>query len=451
MKSITEPVSSIYLYKASYQDYLESKIQNEETIMHALGQYIPVNEAAYKEIRILTEAKLGDKIKSKMQRFIDFIKNLLAKFMESMTKLLLDEKGYLEKYKDIILNKKPKDDLTFSCNGNFKTAIDRCINTSVPIFNYSTHAEALKEDSDAKFVNMIMGHKSGFKYEEDETLATIFKNYFLALDDESNTEGKFSQLNFHDMYNFCYNFKKIEDICKKDQNYIEQSTRAITTAAINANKQAAINQQPQSTPKVHQNATFVSPNYFSRYFNEANDGDNSNGEQQTSGGQQDNNKPKDGAVKITDTSSSNPINKMNSTENRDRLTDDQAKAGAQGSENEKENDILDIGQRFINICQTLIAAKCTAVQSIAKSYMEIIRAHVRSYVGKSDNKMDNRTKQSSSKYDKDNQNNGEQKEESKGGEQKEESKGGEQEEEFKGEEQEEGIGTKVKNFFMGKH
>ena len=41
------------------------------------------------------------------------------------------------------------------------------------------------------------------------------------------------------------------------------------------------------------------------------------------------------------------------------------------------------------VCQSVITAKMTAQQAIAKDYMGIIRAHVRSYVGRADNQEDN--------------------------------------------------------------
>ena len=82
-----------------------------------------ISESDYSNIRAINEAKLGDKIKTRWQKFVAFIKNMFAKFIESMTNILYNEKDYLEKYKDIILKKKPKEDMEYSYTGDYKEAV----------------------------------------------------------------------------------------------------------------------------------------------------------------------------------------------------------------------------------------------------------------------------------------------------------------------------------------
>ena len=56
------------------------------------------------------------------------------------------------------------------------------------------------------------------------------------------------------------------------------------------------------------------------------------------------------------------------------------------------------------ICRPLIAAKLTACQQIAKDYMEIIRAHVRSYGGEDKkSKEGNKSPDKATKYSKNSQ------------------------------------------------
>ena len=59
-----------------------------------------ISESDYSNIRAIQEAKLSDRIKATWKKFIAFIKGLVAKFMESLSNILLDEKAYLEKYKE---------------------------------------------------------------------------------------------------------------------------------------------------------------------------------------------------------------------------------------------------------------------------------------------------------------------------------------------------------------
>lgn len=413
-----------YIYTLEYNRYIESKIQNEESLIKQLGQYIPVNEAAYKNIRVVTEAKATDRIKNKMQKVVQFIKNLFGKFMESMTHILLDEKDYLEKYKDIILNKRPKDGMEYSYNGDYKVAIDRCINTTVPVFNYATHAEALKQEGDGPIVKLIMQNATGFSYDAGEdSLSTQFKEYFLATESDKESKGNFSELNFKDMYNFCYNFKKIETITKKDENYISQSTNAIINAAnqqIKDKAAATTNPAPAASaenadgsaaPKPHEDSfRFASGTYFIEGTNDQSDQNGSSGQGNSGAqsGQQsgnDNQAKTNTELEVKDNSkNSNAVSQMGSTDRAD-IDDDMKKNNAAGSDNETENAMLEMGDKYTRVCQTLVAAKCTAVQQIAKDYMTIIRAHVRSYIGNTNDKKDNRVAQQSSDYQKNNKGN----------------------------------------------
>ena len=111
-------------------------------------------------------------------------------------------------------------------------------------------------------------------------------------------------------------------------------------------------------------------------------------------------KEEDNASKNT-----NAVSQMGSTTtNHEKLSDDAAKANAAGSDGETEDEMYKMGDKFTTVCNTLIAAKCTAVQQIAKDYMTIIRAHVKSYVGNTDNKADDRTAKAGTNYQKDKNN-----------------------------------------------
>ena len=45
----------------------------------------------------------------------------------------------VEKYKDIILKKKPKDNLEYSYTGNYEVGVQRCIEVEVPLFDYNQY------------------------------------------------------------------------------------------------------------------------------------------------------------------------------------------------------------------------------------------------------------------------------------------------------------------------
>ena len=114
-------------------EYLDSKISNQNNLFRAINRYTGMTEGAS---MVMLES-VGDKVKSKWNKLVEFVKTMVSKFMESITNILLNEKDYLEKYKDIILKKPPKSDMKYSYTGDYKIGIDRLINTELPLFNYA--------------------------------------------------------------------------------------------------------------------------------------------------------------------------------------------------------------------------------------------------------------------------------------------------------------------------
>ena len=396
---LTKSSMSNYIYEAYYQDYISNMITNEEELARSLNSIIPMNESAYRNVRAITEAKAGDTVKAKCNKFMDFIKNLIAKFMESLNSILLDYKEYLKKYEDIIKKKTPKAGLTYSCSGDYRIAISRCINTEVPIFDYEKFGKDLQdeENGEKNVVTKIMSNKPGFEYDDGGDLSSMFKSYFLATD-EGPKDGKLSELNFTDMYNFCYNSSKINDIVKKDERRLENSTNAI----INAAKTKVAEKSTTADPQVQSGGESAIWKGAGRYIVEnptAGGGPGGAG-----GGSPSDNKP---ATKTNlNVTNSDATSQMSSYSNdaKENDTEENRKAAGKsiGNVNEMdENKLNKMSDEWLRICRIIFAAKITAVENIAKDYMTIIRAHVRSYTGKKDDIIDNKTASKGTKYKKD--------------------------------------------------
>jgi len=366
-----------YIQDTLYESYIQAKIDAEDRLAFALKESRIISESDYSNIRVLQEAKMGDKLKARWHKFVAFIKNMFAKFMESISNILLNEKSYLEKYKDIILKKKPKDNLEYSYTGNYEVGVQRIIELEVPLFEYEKYKDALEDEGDGALVNKLMSNKTGFSYTDGETLAEQFKGYFLNLDDGQKS-GKFSELadKMTTMYNFCYNFNKIQGIVKADTAKIDESTRRIEKM-INDNiaKNAQNNtQKPDNTGdensegegKEPKEMTTVTPenestiNSFARtIFTEEE-------------------KPQKVNIKTT----TDVSKAVGSTSNINKDDEKGAADNATGAtEGKNSNDIKNAADKWIRVCSALIGAKLTACQQIADDYMKIIRAHVRSYVG----------------------------------------------------------------------
>ena len=421
---LTKSSMSNYIYEAYYQDYISNMITNEEELARSLNSIIPMNESAYRNVRAITEAKAGDTVKAKCNKFMDFIKNLIAKFMESLNSILLDYKEYLKKYEDIIKKKTPKAGLTYSCSGDYRIAISRCINTEVPIFDYKTYGEDLQdeENGEKNVVTKIMSGKTGFEYDEGGDLSSMFKSYFLATD-EGPKDGKLSELNFTDMYNFCYNSSKINDIVKKDERRLENSTNAIINAAKTkvAEKSTTTTNPVNGSPTAPTNPQVQSNNQSAiwkgagRYIVEDDSSTNNGGGGSPSGGagggspsatqQSSDNKPATKTnLNVTNTDATSQMSSYTDDDKKND-TDENRKAAGENIGNVDEmdeNKLNKMSDEWLRICRIIFAAKITAVENIAKDYMTIIRAHVRSYTGKKDDIIDNKTASKGTKYKKGN-------------------------------------------------
>jgi hypothetical protein len=83
---------------------------------------------------------------------------------------------------------------------------------------------------------------------------------------------------------------------------------------------------------------------------------------------------------------------------------DAAKGATVTGENnsQKINNLNKAADKWKTVCNSFISAKLTAYEQIAKDYMEIIRAHVRSYGGQDlKNKETDKAKQNADTYEKD--------------------------------------------------
>ena len=359
-----------YIHDSLYESYIQSKIDSENRLAFALKESMAISESDYSNIRAINEAKLGDKIKTKWQKFVAFIKNMFAKFMESMTNILYNEKEYLEKYKDIILRKKPKEDMEYSYTGDYKEGINRITNVEVELFDYHKFKDKLEADGDGALAKEFL---PSFTYTDGETLAEQCKGYFLVLD-AGTKEGKFSDLNMQELYNFCYNFNKIKNIVNRDLDRIDASTRNIekmikdNLASANNPTTSTIT-KPETNTNNDEGHSDKAQAVINAYNNSAILVENEAGDKKDSEN-----------TNLNITTDVSKAVKSTSERNEDKEKEAAENAKSDASD-KKEEDIASAADKWIRVCQTIVAAKLTACQQIAKDYMDIIRAHVRSYVG----------------------------------------------------------------------
>ena len=380
---LTENTATDYTKYDIYNSYIENRIEQEVRINNLISECSILNEAntgiVSKTMRIkaIYEAKLTDKIKEKFKKAIEFIKNLWGKFMANMRKVLLDEADYLEKYKDIILNKKGSEDINVSYNGNYDKARVRIIESYPPQFDWNTMSDALsdKEDPNGKFFALAAAKNAvkGFDYDDTDDLSKQLKTYFIGGED-GQTEKTLYEMDLKTMYTYCKDFKKIENITKKDFQNIESSVNkiqnAINTKIDDATKAA-------ETQKIQESYIYEADENPSG----GTDGSDQNNDQEST---------KTGLTTSISkaTSSTSQQNRLDSDE-KEKLANDQSDAAMKSNNMANEKDDADkknlvdtVANNYLSIAKCITTAKWTGAEQIAKDFMKIIHLHVKSYIGK---------------------------------------------------------------------
>ena len=363
-----------YTIEASYNNYLMNRIEQESRINLLLAESTILNESGVamitktNRIRVLYEAKLSENIKSKFMKFVEFIKNIFGKFMANMTKILLNEKKYLEKYRDVILNKPGSKDIDVSWYGDYNKGISRITEKGViPVFNWSQHANLLKDNvSDREYIKLVC---PDIDFDENDKLENVLKDYFIAKE-AGQQQHTLADINFTDLFNYCYDFNKIKTVTSKDIKNIEDSAKSI---------QNAIEKDLKDDPTVKAESAFDIGLY--NYLHEEN-------EDQSSGST-------NGASSTSNTADTNSTTRVSNAAKSfdggkndgeglkvdDHRSDEDIKK-ASGDSNEQNKIVEAVITRYTKLSQAVVTAKWTAAEQIAKDYMKIINIHVKSHVGK---------------------------------------------------------------------
>lgn len=390
-----------YTLESTYYEYLENRIQQELRINQLISECSIMNEAntgiitKTKKIAALHEAGLGDKIKAGFNKFVEFMKNLFGKFMANMTKVLADEKTYLDKYRDIITKRPGSSEIDISYYGNYDKGIDRIVAVHILPFDWNKVKDTLNaNDTDVAYAAFFKNTQglveglNGFTYDQNTDLKDQFKEYFIGGEDGQQNK-KMSDMPLKSMFDFCYDFEAINKNFKKDLNSIQSSINKITNAInqaevpktdVNTEKNTETPKQAADTKK----DTEVTPEQaaaidyrFSRFFNEAEDA------KPTAANGDNKDKAQTDTNLNVDTSK---VSQASGTVDRQNADDEKKNADTQvgnAMQDQQDKDTISkIVKRYQDIATAIVSAKMTACEQICKDYMKIMNIHVKSQVGK---------------------------------------------------------------------
>lgn len=341
---------------------------------------------------------IGQKIKKAWNNTMNTLKTLFAKFMEKLRANFTTTKHYLDKYKNIILDK------NFANNKygtqDLKLGINRLLKAEIPALNFNEMGSGTGQnggsilDNPAEFFNKRIRPKLGDASGEPQIadngtiqdITNFWKSYFCMENHKKEITGPEFQKDVRFYYNFLYDIAKIERTCKKTLRDVEKSINDIMKQAgvdvgnvENNNNNNATN--TSSNGNVNSNANNAAGNgngegnpveSFYSYINGAQmvftEFENL-GPVNPNGGNN-NSQP---AQQPQNTSGVD--NLKNVSGNRDDANDDaQVKA--------TQRNLMDTRcTNYANNASAMLKAKMSACEFIRNECMGIIRAHVQSYIG----------------------------------------------------------------------
>lgn len=353
-------LESTYAINRSYNELIANRFYRECSI---LASDITPSEKLNAIIR-LNEAD-GFKSKTFIGRAIDFIKKIWAKFLEKLYSIGKDNTAYLEKYKKIIMEQRPKSqDIKIK---DFNTAIRRLVEAKINYFDYNLIKDKLATEEDAQnWVKTELNKHRGATAYSDSILDSMkdyigwCKAFFCVAPEcepiQINTANT-KQCNMTDIYNFLHDYKKIENTLKQDLDNLTKTANAMASAA----EALSGKQQPQEG--------YTWSDVYNTYINESVlyefekvqtvNNDNTQNNQDT-------------------TAAGNISNGNKAPENAEQNVQ-----GAQAGGHINEfNEVKVHADNYIKAVKGLFAAKMTAVEAIRSELMALVRDHVNNFINK---------------------------------------------------------------------
>lgn len=343
--------SNIFEYKSFVSNQLIEQAKMERYIKECV--LIGESKNTIKNIDILNES-VTDKIKEAFKKIMETIGKMWGKFLEAMNNLISNNRSYLEKYKDIILKKKLRNDATYKMY-NYSEGLNRMIQTPVPAFNYESMKDIL--DDQDKFISSNQYLSKCKSKDSDSAFIDQCKAYFRGGADTTDIAA--TKLNMTDIFNYCYNYEsKMKPLLEKDLNQIKAAANDAADTIDKAEREK--NSQPTAESYIH------GEKYYSYVYEDyIEELDISYGDNKSTGGG----------------------DETNAAKNMKNIDGESPEKDAQNTALKKDESSYDEKikriQTYLNVCGGLLAAKQTVAEAMFKDYMQIIKAHVRGNVGTS--------------------------------------------------------------------
>lgn len=362
------------LYSYKYKLFLYAEAENQ----YKMKDYI--NSLVLSETGLFLEETFFDQIKDRINKLIQAIASMLGKFKESMDNLFKSDTGYLEKYKDIILKKKPND---VTINGFYFYKLSELANTIVPDFDSGWKLES-NDDSEKKSELEKKMFPNFANLNSNASLVDNFKSYIRG--DEKTVSAQ--DLNMTEIFNYCYSFKDngMIDSIKKDQKKIDNASNNVNIKLSNLEKK-----YPNTQQNSNEGSFYSYGKTMKDYFNELSI-ENSKGNASGSGSPATIDKKNTMIGKNTNNIGDTNTTSSNIDTNAENITN-----------NEELQSLRSLSTIYFQTAGDFLGAKLSIAQEIYNEYMKIIRWHVREFTGTDEGKNTDKVQQQARDYSKSNQ------------------------------------------------
>ena len=383
----------------SYSTYMIECVVESEKLRGFANLLIGVHEGASVEKLEFIQEGVTDKLQNIWDKFKGFLNKVWEKFKNYMFRLVDNDTEYLERYKDIILNRKPND-FTFNMP-NYKEGLKRMQTVMIkPFASEKNTVTADEANTHAYKKSLIPGYNADDDW--NKYCATYFEG------GEDSIQYNLQDMNMTELYNYCHDWKSsILPSITRDQTTLQNNVNEIEKE-INSLKTTTQNASASMLgPELRAYGEMVVDSFANRVFNEAITAAGSNGSGSSSSGDSATQTRPSGAVTKGNSSatgsSSGKVKSISSmTGEKDQQThlgnktdgeiekDDkgQVKTGTDTGHTSAQVDELSKKLTGYNLaCSGILTGKFTAAQNMYKDYMTLIKRHVGEQVG---NKGDDR-------------------------------------------------------------
>ena len=315
----------------------------------------------FEKLQAMNEA-IGAKVKKIFYNTIAKIKEIFAKFMEKLRGNFTSTKNYLDKYKNIILQKPFSNDEYGT--KNLKDGIKNIENQQVKRLDLASMNDKL-DSVDGAFDICFTVNRGNADISTIENQAKFWKSAFGMEGPENRITGKQFQQDIRIYWDFLYDIRKIEQTIKKSIKDIEDTCN-------NVMKQAGADvEKPEATP---QNASTVYSYLYQKDFIL----ENGVLHELDKYGSQDNTQPASTGNNPAagDNAQASYSSRMKNVDNSGNDPDNVGTAKKSG------RPIMDTRcQNYTNVATTMLKAKMSACEFIRSECMGIIRNEVQKYIG----------------------------------------------------------------------